>query len=308
MTGPRFTVILPTCNRLEKLRRALASIEQQSLRDFELILVDDGSVDGTGEYLAGHQRSREFPDIPSLTVLSNKSSQGAGLARNQALARAQGELIAFLDDDDVWMPNYLERQLERLRQHPEAGASCAAHIEFDENGDTHVPDLGQLFEYQQQIVCLLTESFVHSMSVLVARRSVFEEIGPLNPSLQVCHDWDWCVRLLSAGYSILTPAGPAVVRREIPGGLVLRLRDWFEEEQTILEEAFKRDVSVRAHRRHILAYRNLLFARIGFSRNQPGFALSRLGSALLYAPLYSINLARLKWARSRQARKPHGTN
>lgn len=308
MTGPRFTVILPTCNRLGKLRRALASVEQQSLRDFELILVDDGSVDGTGEYLAGQQRSGEFLNIPSLTVLRNKSSKGAGLARNQALTRAQGELIAFLDDDDVWMPDYLERQLARLQQHPEAGASCAAHIECDENGGTHVPDLEQVFEYQQQIVCLLTESFVHSMSVLVARRSVFEEIGPLNPKLQVCHDWDWCARLLSAGYSILTPAGPALVKRQIPGGLVLQLRDWFEEEQTILEEVFRRDASVRAHRRHILAYRNLLFARIGFSRNQPGFASSRLSSALLYAPLYSINLARLKWVRSRQIRNFHGTN
>lgn len=203
------------------------------------------------------------------------------------------------------MPDYLQQQAARLQQHPDAGASCAAHVEFDQTGHEHVPDLVPLFEYQEQIIYLLTESFVHTMSVLVARRSAFEEIGLLNPDLRICHDWDWCVRLLSAGHGIVPPNGDAIVRREIPGGLVLQLRNWFKEEQGILKKVFQQDASLRAHRRHIQAYRNLLFARIAISRGEFRFAFSRLGSALWFAPLYSTKLARLKWARARQARKLH---
>ncbi|MEE4216826.1 MAG: glycosyltransferase family A protein [Xanthomonadales bacterium] len=305
MTAPTFTVIVPTCNRLEKLQRALSSVAQQTFLDYEVIVVDDGSMDGTGKFIASMKQAGKFPGIPSLHVISNKNGKGAGLARNQALAKARGKLIAFLDDDDVWMPGYLQLQATRLQQHPGAGASVAAHIEFDQTGHEHLPDLVPLFEYQEQIIHLLTESFVHTMSVLVARRSVFEEIGVLNPGLRVCHDWDWCIRLLSAGHGILPPTGDAMVRREIPGGLVLQLRKWFQEEQSILKEVFQRDATAKAHRRHVQAYRNLLFARIAISRGEFGFAFSRLGHALGYAPFYSIKLARLKWARSRQAGKFH---
>jgi len=300
MTTPCFTVILPTCNRLAKLRRALASLQQQTLQDFELILVDDGSVDGTGEYLDAKEHADEFPHIRSPVVIRNQTSKGAGIARNQALRRAQGELIAFLDDDDIWFPEYLEQQARRLQENPGAAASCAAHVEFDTGGNTRAPDLEPLFSYEQPIVYLLTESFVHSMSVLVARRSAFQQIGLLNPDLDICHDWDWCARLLLAGHEILPPGGPVVVKREIPGGLVTRLRDWYDEEQAILAPLLRSNPSIRAHAGAIRAYRNLLFARLAISRKDYGFAARKLGQAFLSAPNYSFRLARRKWARSRQ--------
>lgn len=302
MNKPEFTVVLPTRNRLEKMRRALTSVEQQTLQSFEVIIVDDGSTDGTAQYLAQGGHIEEFPGIPETVVIHNDRGEGAGHARNQALKRASGELIAFLDDDDVWMPDYLKAQAMRLQENPTAGASCAAHIEIDSQKRTHHPDLERLFEYDSQLIFLLTESFVHSMSVLVARRSAFEELGLLNQELHVCHDWEWCARLLSAGYSILPPGSEALVKREIPGGLVLRIRDWYEEEQTILKSIFQHDSKARTHRKHIQAYRNLLFARISVSRKDFGFAFRRLCSALLNAPIYTIKLARLKLTRNRRTR------
>jgi glycosyltransferase involved in cell wall biosynthesis len=202
------------------MRRALTSVEQQTLQSFEVIIVDDGSTDGTGQYLAQGGHTKEFPGIPETVVIHNDRGEGAGHARNQALKCARGELIAFLDDDDEWMPDFLKAQAIRLQENPAAGASCAAHIEIDSQKRTHLPDLDRLFEYDSQLIYLLTESFVHSMSVLVARRSAFDKLGLLNQDLHVCHDWEWCARLLSAGYSILPPGSEALVKREIPGGLV----------------------------------------------------------------------------------------
>jgi len=300
MNQPLFSVILPTRNRLEKLRRALSSVQQQSLRDFELIIVDDGSTDGTADFLANEGVSTDASCLPRTIVIRNDTGHGAGAARNQAIRMARGELIAFLDDDDEWQPGYLEKQSERLAAHPQDQASCAAHIEFDEEGKIYRPDLEPLFEYDSSLVYLLTESFVHSMSVLVVRRTAFEEVGLLDNDLQVTHDWDWCARLLISGGSILPPGGSALVKRQIPGGLVTRLRDWYREEQIILEQAFSSVSSAKANRRHILAYRNLLFARIAISRGDFGFGIYRVFSSLWFAPLWSVYLAWLKWRRGGQ--------
>lgn len=300
MNRPLFSVILPTRNRLEKLRRALNSVQQQSLRDFELIIVDDGSTDGTADFLANAGDLTDGDHLPRARVIRNDTGQGAGAARNQAIRIARGELIAFLDDDDEWQPEYLAKQSERLAAHSQDEASCAAHIEFNEQGKIYRPDLEPLFDYDTSLVYLLTESFVHSMSVLVVRRSAFEKVGLLDERLQVTHDWDWCVRLLISGSSILPPRGSALVKRQVPGGLVTRLRDWYREEQIILDQAFINAPSAEANRRHILAYRNLLFARIAMSRGDFRFGISRLLSALRFAPLRSVHLAWLKWRRAGQ--------
>lgn len=300
MNQPLFSVILPTRNRLEKLRRALSSVQQQSLKDFELIIVDDGSTDGTTDFLANEKVSADVTCLPRTIVIRNDTGQGAGAARNQAIRMARGELIAFLDDDDEWQPGYLEKQSERLAAHPQDQASCAAHIEIDEGGKIFRPDLEPLFKHDSSLVYLLMESFVHTMSVLVVRRSAFEAVGLLDVGLQVTHDWDWCARLLESGGSILPPCGSALVIRQIPGGLVTRLRDWYREEQIILDQAFTSVPSVRANRRHILAYRNLLFARIAMSRSDYGFGINRVFNALWLAPVWSVHLAWLKWGRAAQ--------
>lgn len=293
-------MIIPTHNRLAKLRRALASLEQQSLRSFELLLVDDGSTDGTADYVASGRLAADFPGILEIRVLRNEPGVGAGEARNQALELAQGELIAFLDDDDVWLPEYLEEQARRLDRNPSASACVARHLEFDSEGCTREPDLEMLLEYDDSLVYLMTESFVHSMSMLAARRSAFDQLGLLNPDLSVTHDWDWCIRLLLAGKTLLAPEGPVLVHHETPGGLVTRLGEWHGEEMTILDGVFECHPQYAPHRRNILAYRNLLFARLGMTRGELAFTTRRLTSALLASPARTIRIIHLKLKRHRQ--------
>src|SRR5436305_6133603 len=98
MRAPRFSVVLPTFDRRDLVLEAIASVEAQRFRDYELIVVDDGSTDGTRDAVAGR---------PGLIYVWQEN-RGEAVARNEGVARAHGELVAFLDSDCLWRPNHLE--------------------------------------------------------------------------------------------------------------------------------------------------------------------------------------------------------
>jgi len=116
------TVIVTTYQRRALVAGALASVFGQTVRDCEVIVVDDGSTDGTGEFL------RTQPVV----IVSLAHSGNPGVARNAGLARANGDLIAFLDSDDVWRPTALAEMAAALHKHPEAGfAYCGYEPPLD---------------------------------------------------------------------------------------------------------------------------------------------------------------------------------
>src|ERR1017187_5960230 len=103
---PSISVVIPTYNRAHVVVQAIESALQQTLRDLEVIVVDDGSTDGTGETLDREygNRIRYF----------HQQNQGQSVARNKGLWEAKGEWVAFLDSDDVWLPEKLQHQLQAL--------------------------------------------------------------------------------------------------------------------------------------------------------------------------------------------------
>ena len=106
---PKISVIIPTYNRAGILNRAIQSVFNQTFRDFELIVVDDGSTDDT---------ARSVASLPSIKYLSQNHS-GVSKARNLGIEHARGEWLAFLDSDDKWLPEKLERQINYANAHPE---------------------------------------------------------------------------------------------------------------------------------------------------------------------------------------------
>lgn len=290
MDNCRVSVIIPTRNRLEKLRRALASVNQQVFLDFDVWLINDGSSDNTADYLKSGQLKSDFPNISSVNILTNKQSAGAAASRNLALTKAVGEFIAFLDDDDIWEPQYLRQQVKQLDQNPGAAATCAQYVECDQSGCSSLADLRPLFDYQDQLTHMLTECFVHTMSVFVCRHSLFSSIGLLDESLSITHDLDWYSRLLLKDQTIVTPVGPALVKREIPGGLVTNHRRWFEEDSHVLERVLQKQAGRWSGQRHVHAHRDLFFARLAFRRADYGFAIKRILHALISAPLRSAGI------------------
>src|SRR5580704_16014654 len=127
MPAPNVSVILPTYNRVAYLRDTIASVLVQSYPDWELIIADDGSDAATREFLASYEDSR-------ITHLWLAHSGNPGAVRNRALERARGGHVAFLDSDDVWSADKLERQLNLLESRPECRWSYTGLKMIDKAG------------------------------------------------------------------------------------------------------------------------------------------------------------------------------
>ncbi len=176
------SVIIPTYNRLPFLKEAIASVLGQSHAAFELLVVDDGSTDGTREFVA---------KTPGIKYLFQQRS-GPAAARNTGINNAHGEFITFLDSDDIWHPDKLASQVEMMRQRPQE-VVCYTDENWIRKGvkvnprKKHAKHSGWIFE-QCLPLCIVSPS-----SVLMRRR-FFEIAGLFDPDLPACEDYDLWLR------------------------------------------------------------------------------------------------------------------
>ncbi|MFP4013247.1 MAG: glycosyltransferase family 2 protein [Chitinispirillaceae bacterium] len=178
-----FSVIIPTYNRRHTLARAIESVLFQSMRDFELIVVDDGSTDGTAELVENYPA----------TFIRLEQNCGVAKARNRGVSESNGEWIAFLDSDDWWNPNKLQLQLDYCRQNHdyEIVQTCETWIR---NGrrvnppQTHLKKEGHIFEESLRR-CMITPSSV------ILRRSLWDKTGGFDESFPACEDYDLWLRI-----------------------------------------------------------------------------------------------------------------
>ena len=183
-SGLLVSVIIPTYNRWPMLGEAVESVLAQTMSDYELIVVDDGSTDETRHRLAGYG-SR-------LTVL-RQCRRGVSAARNLGASRASGGYLAFLDSDDLWHPKKLQRQLDFMERSPEV-AICQTDEIWIRNGvrvnprRRHRKPSGDIFRASLEL-CLV------SPSAVMMRRKLFERAGGFDESLPVCEDYDLWLRI-----------------------------------------------------------------------------------------------------------------
>jgi len=281
---PRVSAVIPTRNRRALLTRALSSIEAQHFRDFEIIVVDDGSTDGTSSWLRTNR---------AVSLIEAGCSRGAAAARNRGVERARGEIVAFLDDDDVWHPSYLEKQVAQLDRHPDAECSVTAHLEIDAAGGITMPDLRPLYHYDKPLTHMLAECPIHTLSIVACRRSAFARVGSFDEGLAIVHDLDWHARLIASGGRTIR-CSESLVARSMPGGLVARHRKWFAEETMVQQRHFASARLSRAERRLVRTVRAMFFTRIALAKGDLPFGLRRLAEALLLSPLAAIHIATLK--------------
>ena len=145
------SVVIPTRDRVDRLRRTLGCIRAQEGVDVEIIVVIDGSDDGTAEYLAGLDDAR-------ISVVCNESPLGVASARNAGFARCSEEWIAFCDDDDLWAPGKLRRQIIALREHPDALWCASGAVLVDDNltiiGGQPPPEESDIYRILLQRNCI----------------------------------------------------------------------------------------------------------------------------------------------------------
>ena len=188
-TRPLVSVIIPTHNREDLLGRAIRSVLAQSYRELELIVVDDASTDGTREVV-------EAFDDPRLRYLRREQGGSAAAARNAGLAIAKGELIAFQDDDDIWLLEKLEKQVPHLlAQGEEVGLSVCSMIWL--TGKREAQFVGgeaafRTLDYRKGKTG--DEGLIATPGWLV-RRAALEAAGPFDPEMRSWDDWELGLRL-----------------------------------------------------------------------------------------------------------------
>jgi glycosyltransferase involved in cell wall biosynthesis len=186
----KVSVVIPTHDRRAWLELTLRSVLRQSDDDLEVIVVDDGSTDDTAETLAG------LSD-PRVRVIRHDTPRGVGASRNDGAARANGEWIAFVDDDDLWAPDKLARQLEAANAAGRAWV-YAGSVQVDEHSRIVG---GQPPPPPEAVARLITRSNVipGGCSNVIVRRDEFERAGPFDLRLKNTEDWEMWIRLNEHG-------------------------------------------------------------------------------------------------------------
>lgn len=191
----KISVILPTYNRAHILARAIESVLSQSYKNLELIIVDDGSADGTSSLVEAIQDER-------IRYVKIEKNQGAASARNVGLQYVTGNYVAFQDSDDSWRPNKLHLQMEELKREDAGFCYHKIRYDFGEGCSAILPDERiAVSEKRGDIYAqLLYENMADCPSLLV-RRDCLEEVGGFDPGLKALEDYDLALRLGRAFYA-----------------------------------------------------------------------------------------------------------
>ena len=182
---PRVSIITPTFNRAQFILQAVNSVLNQSYPNFELLIVDDGSTDDTKIRL---DTALKDPRVHYFY----QSNQGQSVARNLALSRASGDLICFLDSDDYWVEDKLEKQVSHLAEHPEVDVVYGDIISVDEH-DREI-SRENMKRYSGNIAKYMVRDNCVSMVTAMARRKCFDELGAMRVTRRVADDYDLWLR------------------------------------------------------------------------------------------------------------------
>jgi glycosyltransferase involved in cell wall biosynthesis len=185
--APLISVVIPLYNGEKTLPQTVDSIRGQSLADFEIIVIDDGSTDGALDYL-------ESVHDPRLHIF-RYANGGLAAARNRGIERARGEFISFIDSDDLWTQDKLALQLQALRRNPEAALSYSWTVFIDEHGDFLFAKDPSSCREGDVYADLLRECFVASGSNILVRKDCAVAVGGFDTALNAAQDWEFCLRV-----------------------------------------------------------------------------------------------------------------
>lgn len=188
---PTVSIVMPTFNRLQFLPAALDSVFAQTFTDWELIVADDGSDEATRDYL------RKIAARPQVTVLWLAHSGRPALATNVAIGATRGEYVAFLDSDDIWVPEKLARQIASLRYHERCGWSYTRFMTVDSSGRITNPRPPGTYPARGGWIreSLLDGRTVIAQPSVLVSRALLEELGAFDEGLRMCYDDDLWFRL-----------------------------------------------------------------------------------------------------------------
>ena len=287
---PLVSVVIPTYNRALTISPAIDSALNQTYKNIEIIVVDDGSTDNTKEALKPYEQKITY--IP-------QANSGVSSARNIGIQRAAGEYVAFLDSDDLWYPQKLEKQIEAIQKNQEY-ALCLTNIEYINEAGSHISfsnlreiilQNGSFFEY-------LLRGFPVTCSYMLIKKDVFNAVGLFDESLKTAEDIDMLLRITS-GYQAILIDEPLVKYRRgsshLSGRLftgnrlraIQKIREYCPE----LAQKHQKLISWRTARINLEYAKDLLWQRyIEESRKQALESVATFFTLAAFALLVKIQL------------------
>ncbi len=215
------SAVIPAYNARDTISAAIDSIQRQTYSSIEVIVVDDGSADGTGQWVKQHYPAVQVEVVPN---------QGPSRARNHGISCAHGEFIAFLDADDTWHPQKIEAQVKVLQRYPEAELVASDWVR-DETFSA-IPDETPISWITYANMLQLNR---FQTSTVLMRASVLGTLGGFDPAVDGAEDWDLWLRTSAVG-RIAKLDWPLVMYRDMPAGYSKDVWRVYQTMQPMLEK------------------------------------------------------------------------
>ncbi len=267
--------MIPVLNGAEFIAKAISSVLEQSMRDLELIVIDDGSTDATADIV------RAFRD-PRIRYVY-QTNRGLSAARNSGIQQARAPWIAFLDCDDYWLPTKLEAQFAAAAAMPDAGLVYCAGTYCNVSGDV-LADLPATVEGNALEALLVDNCIAGSASSAMLSRETFDRIGLFNEKMTCCEDWEMWLRVAAVtSFARVEDRLVRIVTR--PGSLAKKADVVRDVSIGLLNEAFAKHGAGRGRlRRHALWNVHRSAAITHHEHRRFGMAIRELVKAARYRP------------------------
>ncbi|HAU91158.1 MAG TPA: family 2 glycosyl transferase [Alteromonas sp.] len=281
---PLISVVIPCYNSNKTIAQAITSVKEQSYKNIEIIVVDDGSTDDSL-----FKVQSEFPDIRVFSI----NNSGVSKARNIGVQEAQGEYIGFLDADDYWAPTKLEKQLNSM------GSSLWSHTDsfyfgFDQDGTTKRSDLSEL-KGGNAFNALFIDNFITTSTVVISR-SLFWDMGGFDESFEVLEDWKlWLT--VAQRYPLAYVDEALAYYRVTPGSASRKARKVYPYHLKLIDTVSQQNSSTKQlTKANILQARlnsSIICSYIAESSHDKNFAVYCAIKAIKFAPASLVGYKRL---------------
>jgi GT2 family glycosyltransferase len=222
---PEVSVVIPAYNAAPYIADTLESVLNQTFSDFEVLVIDDGSIDQTVNIIQNYAAQD-----PRVHLIVSPVNQGVSNARNLGIRKAIGQWVAFLDADDIWLPQKLAMHVHHLSTNPDLGMSFAK-VEYMSSSGIKSGKAAHMRLKQVKPQHLYYENLTCTPSNVVARRATLEQVGGFERDLRGFEDMDLCLRISCAGWQVEGLNQVLVYYRTHPAGISTQLRtmenEWY---------------------------------------------------------------------------------
>jgi glycosyltransferase involved in cell wall biosynthesis len=226
----RFSVVIPTKDRAGKVVRAVRSVAAQTYRDYEVIVVDDGTDD----------TERQLAEAQSSVKYVRGEGRGVAAGRNLGIRIATGPYVAFLDADDVWRPSKLERLAAAIAADRDGGLFVSPIEYVDSDGRVLWRTRIDASSVAQGYHALLRANYIGT-SAAVVRKTCLEHVGVFDETLRGCEDWDLWIRIARHYRVVLIPESLVAYEHRSEGSFTARYLEWVANHDQIVAKAFASD-------------------------------------------------------------------